>query len=237
MPQEFDQYANEYEELLRDPIREKFAPGSKFFSDRKWKLIQDFFARQNRPLSVLRWLDVGCGKGELLRMGKGIFGQIAGCDLSQEMMVSGGDLDICLQPDPDRLPFADGSFDFLTAVCVFHHVEPGTRLALVNEMKRVLAPGGILGIFEHNPFNPTTRLIVSRTPVDQNAILLRAGETEGLMRKAALQEVETEYFLYLPEQFYNRIPWMEAALRSVPLGGQYATFGRNNAGDPNQHGG
>ena len=229
MSQEFDNYAAKYEELLRDPIREKFAPGSQFFAVRKWELIRDFFHRQKRPLPSLRWLDVGCGKGELLRMGKGNFGQVCGCDLSEEMLSAGGDLDIRSQTSPDKLPFPNASFDFLTAVCVFHHVDLKDRQALVGEMKRVLAPGGILGIIEHNPFNPATRIIVSRTPVDQNAILLRAAETETLIEKAELDLVETQYFLYLPEKLYSRITWVETAFRSIPLGGQYATFGRKNA--------
>jgi len=31
------------------------------------------------------------------------------------------------QPDPVRLPFEDGAADLVTAVCVYHHVEPGAR--------------------------------------------------------------------------------------------------------------
>ena len=31
-------------------------------------------------------------------------------------------------------------------------------------------------VFEHNPLNPVTRFVVARTPIDPNAILLRAAE-------------------------------------------------------------
>src|SRR5438045_1060614 len=50
MPAEFDQYAAQYRALLRDPIREKFAPGSQFFMQRKWELLESFLRRRGvRP--------------------------------------------------------------------------------------------------------------------------------------------------------------------------------------------
>jgi hypothetical protein len=44
----------------------------------------------------------------------------------------------------------------------------------MKEIQRVLRPGGVFSLIEHNPLNPVTRLIVSRTPVDGNAKLLTA---------------------------------------------------------------
>ena len=70
---------------------------------------------------------------------------------------------------------------------------------------------------------------MSRTPVDQNTILLMAGESEELLRQSGLPQVESEYFLYLPERLYHSAGWVEKVLRSVPLGGQYATFGQKGS--------
>ena len=227
--EEFDEYAASYKDLLQDPIRDKFAADGAFFAERKWILIRDFFARRKRDLGKMAWLDIGCGKGELLTLGQGTFHRVAGCDMSAEMLAGARGLDVTLQTDPKRLPYADRTFDFLTAVCVFHHVEPPHRPGLVAEMVRVLKPGGVLGILEHNPLNPATRIIVSRTPVDQNAILLMAGESEKLLRQSGLSQIESEYFLYLPEGLYHSAAWVERVLRSVPLGGQYATFGQKDS--------
>ena len=93
-------------------------------------------------------------------------------------------------------------------------------------MCRVLRPGGVLAIVEHNPYNPATRLIVSRTPVDADAILLRRAESRELLKLGGLKIEAQVYFLYLPEKLYNKLPWIESALTRVPLGGQYAVFGR-----------
>jgi SAM-dependent methyltransferase len=125
-----------------------------------------------------------------------------------------------------QIPYEDGQFDFVTAVCVYHHVPPADRVRLVTEVRRVLRPGGLFCIIEHNPFNPATRRIVSRTPVDAGAILLTAASTRSLLRQAGFHPHRTEYFLYLPERLYKACGWMERLAGRVPLGGQYAVFSR-----------
>ena len=123
------------------------------------------------------------------------------------------------------LPFPDESFGFVTAVCVYHHVEPKDRVELTEEVRRVLTAGGVFAIIEHNPLNLATRLIVSRNPVDVNAKLLRAGEAERLLRGTGLTPFEKSYFLYVPERLYRRFGIVEDWLKRIPGGGQYAVFG------------
>jgi SAM-dependent methyltransferase len=225
MEPEFNQYADKYRELLRDPIRDAFASGADFFHVRKWRLLSDFLRRRGAVTEGWRWLDIGSGQGELLRMGLEAFAQVAGCDPSVAMIRGCPDLPVRLQENPLALPFQDESFDFVTAVCVYHHVAPADRLALTAEVRRVLAPGGVFVLIEHNPLNPATRLIVSRTPVDANAILLGASEAEALLRDSAMTPFDKSYFLYLPESLYRRFAIVEEWLKRIPLGGQYAVFG------------
>ena len=61
---EFDHYARNYSELLRGTLRDGFAQDGSFYHLRKWILITDFLRRHDLWRSDLRWLDVGCGKGE-----------------------------------------------------------------------------------------------------------------------------------------------------------------------------
>ena len=91
------------------------------------------------------------------------------------------------QPDPLRLPFEDNSVDWVTAVCIFHHINPQEHATLVAETCRVLRPGGIFAMIEHNPLNPAVQLIVRQTPVDENARLLTAGTVRRLMQAASMQ--------------------------------------------------
>jgi SAM-dependent methyltransferase len=226
MPAEFDAYADSYAEQLKDPLRVRFAANFEFFDLRKLNLILDFFRRRAQNTRALSWIDLGCGAGSLLRLGQRYFGAVAGCDPSSRMIQNCGDLDVRHQEVPDRIPFETGSFHFATAVCIYHHVKLPLRAALTREMMRIIKPGGICCIIEHNPFNPITQLIVRRCTVDAQAQLLTAGSTMRLSRSAGAQVVETRYFLYFPECIYGAVGGVEDRLASIPLGGQYAVFSR-----------
>ncbi|MGA3055447.1 MAG: class I SAM-dependent methyltransferase [Candidatus Korobacteraceae bacterium] len=231
---EFDRFSGSYEEQLKDPIRDRFmGSGPQFFHLRKRDLIREYFGARGIDTRGLRYLDIGCGKGELLSLLRGDFLQIAGCDPSPGMLSSSQGVETRVQEDSGKIPFADAAFDFVTAVCVYHHVPPSSRLALTREAYRVLRPGGVFAIVEHNPYNPVTRLIVSRTPVDADAMLLRPSEAGGWMRMAGFSCHAPRYFLYFPEPIYRRAgDQLERLLRSVPLGGQYAIFGSKRSSNP-----
>lgn len=179
----------------------------------------------------LSFLDLGCGKGELISLLRDNFGRVVGCDPS-EGMLEAGDLiskrvDIRVQSDAHKIPFDRAEFDFVTAVCVLHHVPISMRAILMKEVQRVLKPGGTFAVIEHNPYNPITRLIVSRTPVDADAMLLRPAETRRLLGDAGLIIDEHRYFLYLPELLYRRFGRLEDVFARIPLGGQYVIFGHS----------
>ena len=70
MASEFDQYARDYEAMQKDPLRHSFSKDGAFFMQRKWLLSRSYLRRSGRDLSSMSWLDMGCGKGELLRLGR-----------------------------------------------------------------------------------------------------------------------------------------------------------------------
>src|SRR6476620_8068114 len=142
MSAEFDRYAQAYSELLRDPIRDRFAGDGNFFHLRKWALIREFLSRRRLHASTLSWLDAGCGEGDLLKIGGKHFARAAGCDPSAEMIRACDGVESRQQPSASELPYPDGSFDLVTAVCVYHHVHGGDRTLLTDSIRRVLKPGG-----------------------------------------------------------------------------------------------
>jgi SAM-dependent methyltransferase len=218
---EFDAYAKSYEELLADPLRDSFVKNSEFFHRRKWDLLKSFARRNAINMANVDWLDVGCGKGELLRYGQGKFHSITGCDPSAGMLADCEGLNVVQQDDLAKLPFPDQSFDWVTAVCVFHHIPPAARLNFTQEMVRVLRRGGYCMFVEHNPWNPATRLIVKRTPIDADAILLSGQESLDLHRHAGMINRELRYFLFFPEKLHEKLTSLEDRINWVPLGGQY----------------
>jgi SAM-dependent methyltransferase len=122
--------------------------------------------------------------------------------------------------DGERLPFADASFDVAFTVNVLHHVAPGRREAFVDRMRRVVRPGGLGLVFEHNPFNPLTRWAVHRCAFDRGVTLSRRGTSRELMARCGWRVTEARYILFFP--------WRHAALAAIerrlgwlPLGAQY----------------
>jgi SAM-dependent methyltransferase len=228
---EFDQYAPAYAKLLDDPLRNRFARDPLHFHRRKWQLIQSLLQRAGTAPKAFRWLDVGCGQGELLSLAGSAFASAAGCDPSPGMLAPQAAYETRVQSSLTELPFATASVDFVTAVCVYHHVHghhvhgPARKL-LTDEVKRVLAPGGLCCIIEHNPWNPVTQRIVRRCPVDVDAELLSAREARRILAGSGLKTLTTSYFLYLPESLYQRFGLVETLLAKVPIGGQYAVLAR-----------
>ena len=226
---EFDEYAPSYVELLDDPLRNRFAQDPLHFHRRKWLLIEKLLKRAGVTLNAQRWLDVGCGRGELLELAGSHFAQAIGCDPSAGMLSTDSSFRMHEQPSLVELPFDDGSVDFVTAVCVYHHVHGAARTLLTREIERVLTPGGLCCIIEHNPWNPITRAIVRRCPVDADAELLTARAASKLLGEAGFEVLSTDYFLYLPEKMFQQLGFLEGILRRPPFGGQYALLARARA--------
>jgi SAM-dependent methyltransferase len=224
---EFDRYSTHYEDLLKDPIRDRFAgtDGSTFFHKRKRDLILAYFRQHGVDTSPLAYLDFGCGKGILLSLLRHDFSRVAGCDPSEGMLDAAQEIEKRVQIDSNEIPFRDAEFDFVTAVCVYHHVPPAARLALTREVWRVLRSGGTFAIIEHNPYNLATRLIVGRTPVDADAVLLKQREVLELLRASGFTLSQSRYFLFFPAFLYRHTgDRAEEWLGTLPLGGQYAVF-------------
>ena len=226
---EFNQYAHSYEDFLDDPLRGQFARDPLHFHRRKWLLIQRLLQRAGMDPARSRWLDVGCGQGQLLGLAGKHFFRASGCDPSAGMLASCASFPVREQASSVSLPYADNSMDFVTSVCVYHHVHGRDRTLLTSEIRRVLAPGGLYCIVEHNPWNPVTRTIVGRCAVDVDAELLAAPNAGRLLKASGFELLRTSYFLFLPEKLFGRVATVESALERVPLGGQYALLARTPA--------
>lgn len=220
---QFDHFAPRHDQLLQDPLRSIFASDPLHFYRRKWHVLDRLLRRTRRRPELTAWLDVGCGRGEFLEVAGPHFAVAAGCDPSYGMLSSPlPDFPVHKQQQPTSLPFPSHSFDFITAVCVFHHVSPSQRRALINDIRRVLRPGGLFCLIEHNPYNPVTRRIVNRCPIDADAELLTLRTASRLVTESGFRPVASEFFLYVPERWYQHFSPIEGVLRTVPLGGQYA---------------
>lgn len=94
-------------------------------------------------------LDIGCAAGRYSRALKDKGFEVVGIDLSEEL------LKIAKKENPDipfiladmrKLPFLNESFDSVCAIAVLHHLEKHDMDGALQEMRRVLKPGGILWV-------------------------------------------------------------------------------------------
>lgn len=85
-------------------------------------------------------LDLACGAG---RDYFSNYGEVIGVDLSfRPLVLASKSYELVLQAGADRLPFADNTFDYVTSSDFFGHIELGQKDWLIQEILRVLKPGG-----------------------------------------------------------------------------------------------
>jgi SAM-dependent methyltransferase len=225
---DFDAYRDAYREAVEKSIA--FARTElDFFTRAKAETLLEVTARRvGNPLE-LSFLDVGCGPGETDRFLEGKVVGLAGVDVASELVKVASErnpwADYTAVRPGEPLPYPAQAFDVSFAVCVLHHIAPPQRSGLVREMSRVTRPGGMVAIFEHNPWNPLTRRAVARCEFDEDAVLLARGEVKRLLRGAALAEVESHYILFFTRES-ARLRRIERRLRRTPLGAQYVVTAR-----------
>jgi SAM-dependent methyltransferase len=228
----FDQYTDSYRDAVEDSI--SFAGGDAArYVGAKARMLVELAERHLGSASEAEALDVGCGPGETDSYLEGAFASLSGVDLSAAMTGRASERNpwasYSSYDSGDPLPYADASFDLSFAICVFHHVPAAERPALVAEMRRVTRPGGLVAIFEHNPWNPLTRKAVRDCPFDEDAELLSRPETRRLAGEAGLERVESPFIIFFPRQGARR-DRIERRLGWLPLGAQYYVAGRRTDG-------
>lgn len=90
-------------------------------------------------------LDFGCGKGGLVKKlrDEGYVNAV-GTDPSEGLIKQSGlPSNVLLVMKDGRIPYADVSFDFVYCSGVLHHIEWGLYSNVLDEIKRVLKPGGV----------------------------------------------------------------------------------------------
>ena len=218
----FDDYNEAYEQLVNDSI--SFAGRDhSFYIQRKADYLLCFCKRFFGQTLKLSCLDTGCGTGSMIPYLLPHFKNVVGVDVSKSSIEQARAKYPNGMFSPivhSKIPSKDGVFDVTIAICVFHHVRPRDRRILMLEMKRVTSLGGVIMIFEHNPFNPLTRLAVSRCAFDRDAQLLTLNNTYELLKTCGLTIMEHKHILTLPlrSQIGRKL---DNRLSTLCIGAQY----------------
>lgn len=213
----FDDYTDNYNQLLKEKTQ-FFSPSEEYFARYKVDIV-----RKQVRSPVKRLLEYGCGIGRNIPFLQHAFPQavIVGSDISS------ASLDSARQENPEvEFILEDGhvgaieKFDVIFVAGVFHHIPVEQRISVAKTISDRLSPGGMLFVFEHNPYNPVTRRIVNTCPYDEDAVLLKPFEMQGILRQAGFKLERRSYCLFIPPSLPALIP-LEHRLGWLPLGGQY----------------
>lgn len=214
---DFDDYTKNYNQLLKESTS-FFSSSEEYFARYKVDLI---VKQVQRPVN--RLLEYGCGIGRNISFLRQAFPSAAvfGSDISAASLelarLDNPGVDFFLE---DENAESINQFDLIFVAGVFHHVPAAQRETVAKIIFNRLSPGGLLFVFEHNPYNPVTRRIVNNCPYDEDAVLLKPSELTGILRDAAFVVERKAYCLFVPPSL-SAFARLESSLSWLPLGGQY----------------
>lgn len=218
---DFDEYTENYNQLLREKTG-FFSEDEAYFASYKVSILK------SRLVDSRHILEFGCGIGRNIPFLKSAFvgATIEGSDVSEQS------LQLARSANPGVTFWREGDhadhpkkFDLIFVAGVFHHIPPAERDAVVAALFDRLVPAGDVFIFEHNPYNPITRKIVSNCPFDEDVILLKPKELIRRLESGGFHVIKREFALFFPPRL-KFLLGLERGMGWLPLGGQYWVHAR-----------
>jgi SAM-dependent methyltransferase len=201
-----------------------------FFVMEKGRRLLELVGRRFSHNARLQLLDVGCGHGFVHPALTAAGHDVTGVEIAEQVLAIArhANPEVRYLPyDGNVLPFADGIFDVVMAMCVVHHVPVPQWEKFMCELGRVVRPGGLVVIFEHNPLNPVVRYLFRHRfdGMDKGATMIGPRQLSRLLRGAGCPGAKTDYIFFTPFTggFFR---WLDHALAWLPLGAQYMTWAR-----------
>jgi len=144
---------------MKDPYRNYAGIYDRLF-DSMNKGLKLVGIRMFRPSKGMNILDIGCGTGSHLELYQRYKCNLFGIDLSpsmlevaQERLGNSAQLEL---GNATEMSYQDDKFDLVISMLSLHEMSPETRLAVLNEIKRVLKSDGriLLIDFHPGPYEP-----------------------------------------------------------------------------------
>jgi SAM-dependent methyltransferase len=218
---EFDAFAASYDSDLDRGISVSGEDKDYFANGRVQLLSKRLKQIGNAPLKIM---DFGCGTGSAIPFLRNQFPQalIVGAEVSEKSIQVAqkihkqDNVDFILL---ENLRF-DQSFDLVFCNGVFHHIPKHERAAAIETIRVALRTGGCFALWENNPWNPGTRIVMSRIPFDRDADPINPLESKKMLRFGKLQIARIDFAFYFPK-LLRLFRCFEPLLLKIPLGAQY----------------
>ena len=227
--QEFDRFAEGYDAALERGISVSGEDKDFFARGRVRGLARQLERQAFRPARVL---DFGCGTGSATPHLLGLPGveHLRGVDISAASIAvaqrSHASARAVFSTGDAFAP--DGTYDLAFCNGVFHHIPLAERAGAIDYVRRCLRPGGLFALWENNPWNPGTQLVMARIPFDRDAIKLSPPVARRLVVAGGFEPLGTTFQFVFPAALSALRP-LEAALSAWPLGAQYQVLARRPA--------
>lgn len=229
MNSEFDDYSGDYASHVEKAVAFSGLKAD-FFTRVKVDYLIDI-CRSVLGTTRLKLLDVGCGVGLAHPYMQPEFSEVHGIDPSQKSVELARERNpgvVYQTYDGHEIPYRAQEFDVAVTTCVMHHVPPSQWSDFVSQMLRVVRPGGLAVVFEHNARNPLTRRVVNNCEFDADAVLLSDREIMQLFCSQGAQGIGCRSILSVPAagSLLRRIDRLFSPIR---LGAQYVVWGHPGA--------
>lgn len=219
----FDNFSSSYKNILNKDIRFS-GENADYFARYKASCIKKVLGSDFRG----RILDFGCGIGlvskHLRQYYNGDKVEIIGYDVSADSIDEAKKNIKCVMFVNNLDDFENIAFDAVIMANVLHHVRDDERLELIMALKRKIKKNGYIFIFEHNPLNYFTKLVVKSSVLDKDAVLIYCGEIATLLKQAGFQILKKAYIVFFP-RCLKLARFLEPIMSKIPVGAQYMCIG------------
>ena len=187
--------------------------------------IKDLKSQLPKNFKPQRVLDYGCGVGDSTRFLSDFFpsAKIFGFDSNKKKISCANKSyasSLISFHGPGELDEIN-DFDLCYVNGVFHHISPPKRKDVINFIFTKLAYGGYFALFENNPWNPGTRLVMKMIPFDKDAKPLTVFQCQHLVLEGGFSLYSPPRYLFYFPRFLSCLRFFERRLIRFPLGAQY----------------
>lgn len=220
---EFDAYAESYEEALQSGLKVS-GEDSAFFASRRIEETKKAIASLGVTCGLQKAIDFGCGTGNGIEPLQKAFGfeTVHGVDVSASSLAVARrrftNPSLSFGTIESAAPCADADLAFCNGV--FHHIEVGARGQAATYVHASLKPGGIFVFWENNPWNPGVHYIMNAIPFDRDAQMILPHRAVRLLRENGFKVLQLRFFFVFPRPLAF-LRFAEPGLSLLPLGAQY----------------
>ena len=219
----FDNIADSYDKELKESLGLNSDRDISMFAEYKIKIVKSKLSR-----IPVNFLEFGCGTGRNSIFMTNWFpkSNLYGCDISEKSLEIAGKINPVVHYNKINNPtdlinvYKEEFFDLIFISNVFHHIPFNEHHIWLDALYKITSKGGVLFIFEHNPYNPIIKHIFNKSDIDKGAIMLRPSYCKKLIKKSKFTKIKRKYSLFFlwRNDFFE---FIEQILSWLPFGAQY----------------